>query len=199
MKIRRGRPLDWRFRVNDENVAMTMRSRFSVNETEAYLQCGLEGLGLIQLSEFAASAYLRSDRLKEVLASSRCLPVPISIVYPQARATAAIRAFVDWSSRSRGRICRNEQPRQSVEVSSPASRSESAGQVVPKEKRRCFPTTLYRKWKCPCIQGFQRTQKEEVATVPERVVTAGRLANGTGTCRAVRSTVVHHSTKTDRK
>lgn len=120
-----------------------------------------------------------------------------SIVYPQARATAAIRAFVDWSSRSRGRICRNEQPRQSVEVSSPASRSESAGQVVPKEKRRCFPTTLCRK--CPCIQGFQRTQKEEVAAVPERVVTAGRLANGTGTCRAVRSTVVHHSTKTDRK
>lgn len=77
MKIQRGRPLDWRFRVNDENVAMTMRSRFSVNETEAYLQCGPEGLGLIQLSEFAASAYLRSDRLKEVLASSRCLPVPI--------------------------------------------------------------------------------------------------------------------------
>jgi LysR family transcriptional regulator, regulator for bpeEF and oprC len=91
-----GRPLDWRFSVNGENVTMTMRSRFSVNETEAYLQCGLEGLGLIQLSEFAASAYLRSGRLKEVLADARCGPVPISIVYPQARATAAIRTFVDW-------------------------------------------------------------------------------------------------------
>jgi LysR family transcriptional regulator, regulator for bpeEF and oprC len=91
-----GRPLDWRFRENGEDVAMTMRSRFSVNETEAYLQCGLEGLGLIQLSEFAVSAWLQSGRLKEVLAHARCAPVPISIVYPQARATAAIRTFVDW-------------------------------------------------------------------------------------------------------
>jgi LysR family transcriptional regulator, regulator for bpeEF and oprC len=91
-----GRPLDWRFCVDGENVTVTMRSRFSVNETEAYLQCGLEGLGLIQISEFAASAYLRSGRLKEVLANARCAPVPISIVYPQARATAAVRTFVDW-------------------------------------------------------------------------------------------------------
>ncbi len=91
-----GRPLDWRFCVNGENLEMPVRSRFAVNETEAYLQCGLEGLGLIQLSEFAASAYLRSGRLKEVLASARCAPVPISIVYPQARVTVAIRTFVDW-------------------------------------------------------------------------------------------------------
>jgi LysR family transcriptional regulator for bpeEF and oprC len=91
-----GRPLDWRFRVNGKDVSMSMRSQFAVNETEAYLQCGLEGLGLIQLSQFAASAYLKSGRLKEVLASARCAPVPISIVYPQARAMAAIRTFVDW-------------------------------------------------------------------------------------------------------
>jgi LysR family transcriptional regulator for bpeEF and oprC len=31
-----------------------------------------------------------------VLAKARRAPVPISIVYPQARATAAIRTFVDW-------------------------------------------------------------------------------------------------------
>jgi LysR family transcriptional regulator, regulator for bpeEF and oprC len=54
-----GRPLEWRFSVEGEDVSMTMRSRFSVNETEAYVQCGLEGLGLIQLSEFAVSPFLR--------------------------------------------------------------------------------------------------------------------------------------------
>jgi len=92
-----GRPLDWRFNVDGENVAMTMPSRFAVNETEAYLQCGLEGLGLIQLSEFVASPYLETGRLKEVLASARSAPVPISIVYPNGRnAGAAIKAFVDW-------------------------------------------------------------------------------------------------------
>ncbi|WP_454675283.1 LysR family transcriptional regulator [Achromobacter pestifer] len=91
-----GRPLDWRFRVDGEAVALTLPGRYAVNETEAYLHCGLEGLGLIQLSELAASVYLRSGRLREVLASARCAPVPISIVYPQARATAAVKTFVDW-------------------------------------------------------------------------------------------------------
>jgi len=91
-----GRPLDWRFRVNGEAVAMALPGRYAVNETEAYLHCGLEGLGLIQLSEVAASVYLRSGRLREVLPDTRCAPVPVSIVYPQARATAAVKAFVEW-------------------------------------------------------------------------------------------------------
>lgn len=92
-----GRPLDWRFRVDGEDIALALPGRYSVNETEAYLHCGLEGLGLIQLSEVAASIYLRNGRLREVLAQARCAPVPISIVYPQARATAAVRTFVDWT------------------------------------------------------------------------------------------------------
>ena len=91
-----GRPLDWRFRVDGENVSMALPSRYSVNETEAYLHCGLESLGLIQLSALAASPYLRSGRLREVLADARCEPVQLSIVYPQARATAAVKAFVQW-------------------------------------------------------------------------------------------------------
>lgn len=91
-----GRPLDWRFRVDGESVSMALPSRYSVNETEAYLHCGLEGLGLIQLSAVAASPYLRSGRLREVLADARCKPVQLSIVYPQARATAAVKAFVQW-------------------------------------------------------------------------------------------------------
>ncbi|MFM0225632.1 LysR family transcriptional regulator [Paraburkholderia dipogonis] len=92
-----GRPLEWRFHVQDEDLTMTMPSRFSVNETEAYLQCGLEGLGLIQLSEFVALPYLKSGRLKEVLASVRSSAVPVSIVYPHGRnASGATRTFVDW-------------------------------------------------------------------------------------------------------
>lgn len=91
-----GRPLDWRFRVDGVDTTVTLPSRYAVNETEAYLHCGLEGLGLIQLSEVATSVYLRSGRLREVLAHTRCEPVPISIVYPQARATAAVKTFVEW-------------------------------------------------------------------------------------------------------
>ncbi len=54
-------------------------------------------MGLIQLSEFVASPYLKTGRLKEVLAGARCSPMPISIVYPNGRnASAAIKALVDW-------------------------------------------------------------------------------------------------------
>jgi LysR family transcriptional regulator, regulator for bpeEF and oprC len=91
-----GRPFEWRFRAGNEDLNMTMQSRFSVNETEAYVQCGLEGLGLIQLSEFAVSAFLRSGRLREVLAEARCSPVPVSVVYPKNQVTTAVRTFVDW-------------------------------------------------------------------------------------------------------
>ncbi|PQV54409.1 LysR family transcriptional regulator [Paraburkholderia sp. BL21I4N1] len=92
-----GRPLDWRFHVRGEPLTLSMPSRFAVNETEAYLQCGLEGLGLIQLSEFVALPYLQSGRLKEVLADARSSPVPVSIVYPDGRnASGATRAFVEW-------------------------------------------------------------------------------------------------------
>jgi LysR family transcriptional regulator for bpeEF and oprC len=92
-----GRPLDWRFHVQGEPLTLSMSSRFAVNETEAYLQCGLEGLGLIQLSEFVALPYLQSGRLKEVLAGARSSPVPVSIVYPDGRnASGATRAFVEW-------------------------------------------------------------------------------------------------------
>ncbi|MFM0642974.1 LysR family transcriptional regulator [Paraburkholderia bryophila] len=92
-----GRPLDWRFHVQGELLTLSMPSRFAVNETEAYLQCGLEGLGLIQLSEFVALPYLQSGRLKEVLADARSSPVPVSIVYPDGRnASGATRAFVEW-------------------------------------------------------------------------------------------------------
>lgn len=91
-----GRPLDWRFRVGDETVSLTLPGRYAVNETEAYLHSGLEGLGLIQLSELAPSVYLSSGRLREVLAQARCEPVPVSIVYPNARATAAVKALVEW-------------------------------------------------------------------------------------------------------
>ncbi|EIF34715.1 transcriptional regulator [Burkholderia sp. Ch1-1] len=92
-----GRPLDWRFHVQGEDLTIAMQSRFAVNETEAYLQCGLEGLGLIQLSEFVALPYLKSGRLKEVLATARSSAVPVSIVYPHGRnASGATRTFVDW-------------------------------------------------------------------------------------------------------
>jgi LysR family transcriptional regulator for bpeEF and oprC len=92
-----GRPLDWRFNVDGEAVCVPMASRFSVNETEAYIHCALEGLGMVQLSELIVKPYLATGRLKEVLAHQRTKPMPVSIVYPYSRQTsAAVQCFVGW-------------------------------------------------------------------------------------------------------
>jgi LysR family transcriptional regulator for bpeEF and oprC len=92
-----GRPLEWRFTENGKPVSLALPGRLAINETDAYLQCGLEGLGVIQLSEFVAWPYLKTGRLREVLDGQRAAPVQVSIVYPDGKhASAAVRTFIDW-------------------------------------------------------------------------------------------------------
>jgi LysR family transcriptional regulator for bpeEF and oprC len=92
-----GRPLEWRFTENGKPVSLALPGRLAINETDAYLQCGLEGLGMIQLSEFVAWPYLKTGRLREVLGEQRAAPVQVSIVYPDGKhASAAVRTFIDW-------------------------------------------------------------------------------------------------------
>src|ERR1700759_4241313 len=42
------------FVVDGKPLKVRMRSRLAANEGDAYLQCGLRGLGLIQITEFVA-------------------------------------------------------------------------------------------------------------------------------------------------
>ncbi|HVE10285.1 MAG TPA: LysR family transcriptional regulator [Paraburkholderia sp.] len=92
-----GRPFEWRFIEDGQPVSLALPGRLAINETDAYLQCGLEGMGLIQLSEFVAWPYLKTGRLREVLSERRAAPVQVSIVYPDGKhASAAVRSFIDW-------------------------------------------------------------------------------------------------------
>ena len=94
---RTGRSLDWRFTVDGEERAIAVQGKLAVNDTEAYLTCGLEGLGLIRIANFLAVPHLRSGRLIQVLEQYRSPPVPLSVIYPQNRhLSPAVRAFVQW-------------------------------------------------------------------------------------------------------
>jgi LysR family transcriptional regulator, regulator for bpeEF and oprC len=94
---RNGRVIDMDFVVDGKPVELRMRSRLSANDGEAYLQCGLEGLGLIQVPYFFALRYIESGALVEVLANWRPSPFPIWAVYPQNRhLSSQVRVFVDW-------------------------------------------------------------------------------------------------------
>jgi LysR family transcriptional regulator, regulator for bpeEF and oprC len=94
-----GRIVRMDFVVDGKPVEVRARSRLAANDGEAYLQCGLNGLGLIQVPRFLAMPHLDRGELVEVLAAWRPAPFPISAVYPRNRhLSAQVRAFVDWAA-----------------------------------------------------------------------------------------------------
>jgi LysR family transcriptional regulator for bpeEF and oprC len=93
-----GRVINWQLTIDGKVVNLPMRGPFAVNETGAYVACGLASFGMLQLASVIVSSHLQSGRLKEVLAHMRPPAVPISAIYPNSRhLSPAVRAFVDWA------------------------------------------------------------------------------------------------------
>lgn len=96
---RTGRNFDWDFIVDGQTRAVTMRGNVSVNDSEAYVTCGLQGFGLIQPARFMVLPHLQSGALVEVLPDLSPAPMPMWVAYMQNRhLSAKVRAFVDWVS-----------------------------------------------------------------------------------------------------
>ena len=94
---RTGRPFDWDFVVGGVPERRRVPGPISVNDADAYVDCGLQGLGIIQAAAYMVDAHLASGALVEVLADCPSLPMPVSLVYPQGRlATPKLRAFAQW-------------------------------------------------------------------------------------------------------
>jgi LysR family transcriptional regulator for bpeEF and oprC len=92
-----GRIVEMDFVVDGKPVEVRMRSRLAANDGDAYMQCGLRGLGLIQIPHFLARPHLESGALVEVLEPWRPAPFPVSAVYPYNRhLSPQVRAFVEW-------------------------------------------------------------------------------------------------------
>jgi len=96
---RTGRMVNLNFQVEGKAVNVRTRSRLSANDGDAHLQCGVMGLGLIQVPRVIAQPFLDSGALVEVLPGFRPAPLPISAVYPQNKhLSPQVRAFVDWTA-----------------------------------------------------------------------------------------------------
>ena len=92
-----GRPIPWVFMIDGKPVEVKMNSLVSVNDSDAYVTCAIEGFGLIQPTLFMVLPYLLDGSLTEVLAGFNPKPKPISIVYPHNRhLSAKVRAFAEW-------------------------------------------------------------------------------------------------------
>ncbi|WP_207483166.1 LysR family transcriptional regulator [Arenibaculum pallidiluteum] len=94
---RTGRIVDLCFERDGEMQEVRMRSIVAVDDADAYVRCGLEGLGIIQPARFMVLPWLRNGSLAEILPEWRPRPMQISAVYPHNRhLSPKVRAFVDW-------------------------------------------------------------------------------------------------------
>ena len=99
LSSRTGRPMDWHFVIDGEECAIHVPENFAVNDTDAYVAGGLEGLGLIRAASYMVIPYLRNGQLRRVLPDLKASTVPLSIMYPQNRhLSPTVRTFVDWVS-----------------------------------------------------------------------------------------------------
>jgi LysR family transcriptional regulator for bpeEF and oprC len=88
---------DWQFLVGDEHIALKPASGILVNDTAAYVDCGLAGFGLIQPLGITVREHVATGALVEVLPSFRPRARPVSVLYPsKAHLPLQVRAFADW-------------------------------------------------------------------------------------------------------
>lgn len=94
---RTGRIIDWSFMVQGVATDVKVNGVVSVNDSEAYVACGVQGFGLIQPPRYMVAPYLQSGALREVLTDWSPPSMPISAVYLHNRhLSPKVRVFVDW-------------------------------------------------------------------------------------------------------
>ena len=87
----------WTFRDGDRELSVPVRGRFATNQAAAAIAACEAGLGFGTLLSYQVEPALRAKRLRVVLREFEPAPVPVSLVYPEARRlTSRLRAFLDW-------------------------------------------------------------------------------------------------------
>ena len=94
-----GKPMPFDFVVDGEARSLQLRGGVTVRQADAYVLCCQAGLGLIQLPRYHVERALADGTLREVLATFRPAPLPVSVLYPHSRQLSPrVRVFVDWVS-----------------------------------------------------------------------------------------------------
>lgn len=92
-----GRLSPLEFSRGGEHIELLGRYVVAVNDSNAYLAAGLEGLGIIQTPAFMIDEHLASGEMVPVLEDWTSPSMPVYVVYPPNRhLSAKIRVFVDW-------------------------------------------------------------------------------------------------------
>jgi LysR family transcriptional regulator for bpeEF and oprC len=92
-----GKIFDWDFNRGEERIEVPMRGVIALNDSNAYVEAGLAGLGIIQMTDYLVDRHVGSGRMVQVLPDWTSDPLPVHVVYPQNRhLSAKVRVFVEW-------------------------------------------------------------------------------------------------------
>ncbi|WP_206952186.1 LysR family transcriptional regulator [Trinickia acidisoli] len=92
-----GRVRGWDYVVNGIVETVDMRGLIAVNDVDAYISCGLHGLGLLKSAVYPIAPYLATGELREILKDYGSPLRPISIMYARNRhLPRKVRVFADW-------------------------------------------------------------------------------------------------------
>lgn len=96
---RTGRTTDWFFTREGKDYAMRVQETLVVDDTDAYIQAGIQGLGLIRVASYLVAPYLHSGALVTCM-DNHYYDLPLALVYPQNRfLPPAVRAFMTGAKR----------------------------------------------------------------------------------------------------
>lgn len=94
-----GRSMDWSYYVDGREISVRAPEKLVVNDTDGYVTCGLESIGLIRVGSYMVLPHLRTGKLVQVLKQYQSPAVPVSVVYQQSsRQSPTVRSFVDWTA-----------------------------------------------------------------------------------------------------
>ncbi|HLQ89504.1 MAG TPA: LysR family transcriptional regulator [Xanthobacteraceae bacterium] len=87
---------EWHFRVGNRQIAVPITSVITCNEIDTAVNACIDGLGLGMFLSYMVAPYRKTGQLKYVLEKFETEPMPVQVVYPQARLMSnKVRTFVD--------------------------------------------------------------------------------------------------------
>ncbi|HEV3106240.1 MAG TPA: LysR family transcriptional regulator [Trinickia sp.] len=92
-----GKIRGWDFLVDGQVETIDMPGLIAVNDVDAYVTCGLHGLGILKGASFPLAPYVKTGALVEILKDFPSSPRLVSIMYARNRhLPRKVRVFADW-------------------------------------------------------------------------------------------------------
>jgi DNA-binding transcriptional LysR family regulator len=89
----------WRFLNGNKEVSAPIRSRLTVNTSEAAVEAAIAGAGIARVMSYKMEAARGAGALCIILEEFELEPIPVHIVYPERKPMPLkLRAFLDWAT-----------------------------------------------------------------------------------------------------